>query len=140
MSTLRTEPCDVTYQHLAHDWRAPASWARCPGIRIDLATRARPVHTRRHVLAELRSIVGFLHTRINRWNVTGVEWDGAHPVPRRVDEFPENTPDAWGVLARTCTDLMADLAQLRTFAEQQQREVYAFNRRESAKLRGGDER
>lgn len=138
MSKLTTEQCPVTYQHLGHDWRSPTTWARCPGIRIDPNTRAQPVHTRRHVLAELRSVLGLLRLRVSRWDVTGIELDGMRHVPRRVDEFPENSPEAWAQLARTCRDTAADLHTLATYAEQRAAEVHRFNKREAAKLKGGE--
>ena len=69
-------PCPATYPHLAHDWRAPSAWSRCKGIKIDPDTRAQPTTTRRHVLAELRSIKDQLALKITRWAVTGVDYDG----------------------------------------------------------------
>jgi hypothetical protein len=134
--TLPTGPqCPTEYPHLAHDWRSPDGWGRCPGIKIEAASRALPVTTRRHVVRELRAIKDALQLRINRWAVTGVEHDGLTPggVPRRVDEFPENSPDAWRTLTRTARDSAADLMRLGQYAEDRARQVDAFNRRQAAR-------
>lgn len=137
--------CPVEYGHLAHDWRGPSTWNRCPGIKIDPATRARPTVTRRHVLAELRSIKGLIALKITRWFVTGIDYDGNRWVPRRVDEFPENSYAAWDALARTCSDVIMDLSTLRDYAVKQGREVAAYEkaqlaatRAEVRALRGGE--
>ena len=129
MSKLCTEACPVAYPHLGHDWRGPKSWARCPGIRIDAATRAQPVNTRRHVLAELRWIKDQLAGKIGRWNVTGIEYDGNRHVPRRVGAFPENDADAWAALARTCREAAAELGTLATYALIHAEAVEAYEKR-----------
>ena len=135
MSRLDRAACDVAYPHLAHDWRAPAGWSRCPGIRIDPMTRANAVTTRRHVVAELRSIKGMIGLKISRWAISGVEYDGNRLVPRRVDEFPENSVDAWQALARTCRDSIADLQALQTYALAKARAVELHERRAAEFLR-----
>src|SRR5574342_384217 len=125
--------CPVTYGHLPHDWRDSAARAneslyhRCAGIKIDPATRARPVAARHVVIGELRMIKDQLARRLGRWAVAGVDYDGDRLVPRRVGDFPENDAVAWGTLARMCQDAMTHLDELRMYAEAQRANVDEFD-------------
>lgn len=132
MSRLSVLPCDLEYPHLGHDWRGPESWVRCVGIRIPEASRAQRPSVRRHVVAELRSVIDMLRLKVSRWNVTGVEWDGDRMVPRRVDDFPENRPEAWTSLARLCRDLQADLGVMAEYADKRAGETFAYTKRRDA--------
>lgn len=120
--------CTAEYPHLAHDWRSPTAWSRCPGITIPPATRARPPSARHHVVAELRSIKDQIARRITRWAASSVDLDGDRWVPRRVEDFPENSAEAWAALARMCKDTIADLHTVQTYATTQARAVDAFER------------
>lgn len=129
MSRLPVEACTVAYPHLAHDWRGTKSWARCRGIKIDSDTRAQPVATRRHVVAELRAVKHRLADKITRWAVSGVEYDGGRLVPRRVDDFPENGVDSWVQLTLTCRAAINELTDLMNYAAARGREVERHERR-----------
>lgn len=135
MSRLDAEPCPVTYGHLAHDWRSPTRWARCPGIKIAAEARYQPQRTRLHVVAELRSIVGALRLKVTRWNASGVDYDGTRLVPRAVEDFPENSSDAWAALARSASDAARDLERLSSYASQRRREVAERERTIAARLK-----
>lgn len=132
MSRLPLAPCPVTYGHLAHDWRSAVgvgpSWSRCPGIKIPAEARYQPQTTRHHALAELRSTIGALRLKVTRWNATGVEYDGMRLIPRAVEDFPENSPDAWSALARTCLDSAKDLQALATYATRRYEETMKRSR------------
>lgn len=132
---FKNELCPAAYPHLGHHWRnAARQWARCPGRRIDSDTRARLVTTRHIVLRELRQTKERLARRIAQWDCTGTMIEGDEWVPRRVDEFPENSIDAWTRLIDTVTHAAEELRALRLYAERQRRAVQQF---ESRQNRGG---
>lgn len=138
-------PCPAEYPHLAHDHRVEGvGYRRCKGITITDDMRARPTRERVHVLAELRWIKEILARKIGRWNVTGVDLDGGRWVPRRVEDFPENSTDAWFALSLSCGEAIAMLTMLRDYAhaqhklvERHERAKAAAERSTVAALRGG---
>lgn len=115
---MKHQYCPAEYPHLRHKvYGQPGGAFRCPGSRIPDESRLNPVATRRRVLAALRACSTSLHGGISRWDVTGLMFDEAgHEVPRPVEHFPENSPEAWSALDLRLGRIIADLTHLQRLA------------------------
>lgn len=115
----RREPCDVDYAHTSHRTLVSAGdgmyWQRCPGIRPEPGERFTPPAIRSLAVKYLRALSADVHGLISRWSVDSSVYDDG-PRPRKMEEYPENSLEAWDGLINHLATMEREVRELREWA------------------------